>query len=464
MPTQNDIANAAGLSRMTVYRYLSGKKVSQKSKSIIKQVLNEMGYRPNLIARSLVFKRTNLIGLLVPSVSYSFYPDIIQSIQKTIRAAGYNLLLTVSNEDPVQEREEIELLLSMSVDGIIVIPTSSEDSAANCASLAEENTPFVMVDRFIERVKASYVVTDSYTASKQLVQHLIDIGHTRITHIGGPHANSFAGGVRNGFIAAMEENHIDIDENLLFSGRMEGEDVPDIFEKILDFDELPTAVQAVNDVCALAVISEARKNGIDIPKDLTVVGFSDIRTAHLLDVPLTTIREDAHLLGLEASRILIETMMGKRKRRVARQLPGELIVRKSSAPPPKKTTQMPGRGEDIMDRRAYLMRLKREHIGDYVLAHKKENIWKGVVDCLVKSGTTRMVIFQHGQDIILFEEAQDLENSYKEQSKDAETARWDAMISQWMEEYPHFDEIKGDLEYEEIPIVFYLDHGALLHD
>ena len=116
-----------------------------------------------------------------------------------------------------------------------------------------------------------------------------------------------------------------------------------------------------------------------------------------------------------------------------------------------------------MERRAYVMRLQKEHISDYVEAHRKEKIWKSVVDCLVNSGTTRMIIFRLGQDIILFEEAQDLRKSYEIQNADEETGKWDAMISQWMEEYPHFDEIKGDLEYKEVPIVFYLDNGKLLH-
>ena len=108
------------------------------------------------------------------------------------------------------------------------------------------------------------------------------------------------------------------------------------------------------------------------------------------------------------------------------------------------------------------MRLKRERIADYVEVHRKENVWRSVVDCLVRSGITRMIILLHGQDVILYEEAHDLQQAYQVQSADPPTQRWEAMIAELMEQGPHFDEIKGDLEFREVPIVFHLEDGKLL--
>ena len=110
------------------------------------------------------------------------------------------------------------------------------------------------------------------------------------------------------------------------------------------------------------------------------------------------------------------------------------------------------------------MRLKKERIADYVEVHRKEQIWRSVVDCLVKSGTTRMLILLHGQEVILFEEAHDLQAAYQVQNADQPTQRWESMIAGWMEEAPHFDEIRGDLEFREVPIVFHFEAGKLLHD
>lgn len=330
MLTQNEIARRAGLSRMTVYRYLTGKKVSKKSRKALEKILNQMEYRPNLTARSLVLQKTNLIGLLVPSVSYSFYPDIIQAIQKYIKDAGYNLLLTVSNEDPSQEKEEIDLLLSIPVDGIIIIPTSFSGSEGNCRLLVKVGPPFVMVDRYFNNINASYVATDSYTSSRDIVQYLIDLGHKRIAHVGGPITNSFAKGVRDGYEAALKQNNLAIDDKLIFSGSMNGEDVSDIFEEILKIEDRPTAVQAVNDPIAIEIMIEARKKKIKIPQDISLVGFSDIRTAHLMEVPLTTVKEEADFMGEEAARILINRLKSKTKRKVTKLLEGKIIIRDSS--------------------------------------------------------------------------------------------------------------------------------------
>ncbi len=330
MPTQNEIAKLAGLSKMTVYRYLSGKKVSVRTRRILDDVLTQTEYRPNLIARSLVLKRTNLIGLLVPSVSYSFYPNIIQAVQRTLKSFGYNVILTVSDEDPSQEKEEIDLLLSIPVDGIIIIPTSNAESADNCTALVNEMKPFIMVDRYFDILNASYVCTDSATASARIVQHLIDIGHRRIVHVGGPLFNSFSKGVREGYEIALKKNRIAVDQELIFTGSMEGDDLPNIFDQIMEMKNRPSAIQAVNDILAIAIIEEAKKKKVNIPGDLSLVGFSDIRIAHLLEVPLTTVREQSTLMGVEAAKILIGKLQGKTEKNVVKLLEGELIIRNSA--------------------------------------------------------------------------------------------------------------------------------------
>lgn len=119
--------------------------------------------------------------------------------------------------------------------------------------------------------------------------------------------------------------------------------------------------------------------------------------------------------------------------------------------------------EKSMKYRAYLMRLKKDKVKDYLEVHKKEKIWQSVVDGLIKAGYKRMIIFQLGQDIILFEEADNLRKAYQYLASDKASVKWDRMISGWMEEYPKFNEIKGDIEFKEVPIIFYFKDGKLLH-
>jgi len=116
-----------------------------------------------------------------------------------------------------------------------------------------------------------------------------------------------------------------------------------------------------------------------------------------------------------------------------------------------------------MQFRAYRMRLKNEHVMDYEHVHKKGQIWNSVITGMKKAGFTKMIIFQEGQDIILFEEANDLKKAYKYYSKDETSQKWDKMILEWMEKYPGYNEIKGDIDFEEVPVIFYYDRGRLLH-
>ena len=331
MQTQNDIARTVGLSRMTVHRYLSGQKVNKKTKEIMDDFISKRGYRPNLTARSLVSKKTNLIGLIVPSVAYSFYPDLIQQIQKEIKENGYNLILCVSNEDTGQELDEINLLLSIPVDGVLMSPTSYAGSADNCRELGKEKVPFVLIDRNIPKIKTSSVCTDSYRGSKEIVGHLISLGHKRIAHFGGFSTNSFSEGIRSGYCTALEENGIPILEDLIFSGPMTEENGYETLKAVLQMDKSsrPSAIQAANDIVAIGVMKAAKEIGVEIPKDIALVGFSDIRLSSMVSVPLTTIKEDTHLMAHEGVNLLIDQLEKKRSKKYVKKLPGKLIIRKS---------------------------------------------------------------------------------------------------------------------------------------
>jgi L-rhamnose mutarotase len=116
-----------------------------------------------------------------------------------------------------------------------------------------------------------------------------------------------------------------------------------------------------------------------------------------------------------------------------------------------------------MEHRAYRMRLKKDRIKDYIEVHKKEKIWSSILDGLSKAGFSKMIIMQFGQDIILFEEADDLRKAYSLNDSDPDAAKWDEMISRWMEIYPQFNDLKGDIDFEELPVVFYFENGRLRH-
>lgn len=333
MVTQEKIAEDLGLSFMTVYRCLSGKgSVSEKTRKRIDDYIKEHNYRPNLMARSLKLKKSNIIGLLVPSFSYSFYPEIIESIQETLKNRGYNLLLCLSNESAESELEELEMLMTIPVDGILMCPVSSTASIDNCRFLKKQKMPFVLFDRYFREneVDCSYVATDSFTASKELVDYLVQCGHKRIAHIGGNIENSFARLMFEGYKAGLKENGLEFCEELVYLNNLDEITGINGIKHFLDDRLKFTAVHSANDTIAVGVLNICEKLNIKIPHELSITGFSDLIIARNVWATLTTVKEPTFEIGRIAAEGLVEQIESKEKLPlIKRLLPGKFIPRKS---------------------------------------------------------------------------------------------------------------------------------------
>jgi len=186
-----------------------------------------------------------------------------------------------------------------------------------------------MFDRYFTNVNASYVTTNSYAASKKLVQHLIGMGHRLIAHIGGPQSNAFAKGMLQGYRHVLQKNKIAVHEDLIVSVAMDGSDCIPAFRRILQQKKRPTAIQAVNDPVAIEILKAAKTMGIIVPEDLAVVGFSDSRLSEMLAVPLTTVREPTGIMAAAAVHILVDQIETKSKKKIEKSLPGKIILRRS---------------------------------------------------------------------------------------------------------------------------------------
>ena len=333
MVTQEKIAKDLGLSFMTVYRCLSGKgSVGAKTKKRIDEYIKTHNYRPNLMARSLKLKKSNIIGLLVPSFTYSFYPEIIESIQETLKNNDYNLLLCLSNENPKSEREELEMLMTIPVDGILMSPANSGSSMANCRFLQEQKIPFVLFDRYFQdsELDCSYVATDSFTASKELVNYLVKCGHKKIAHIGGNLENSFARFMFEGYKVGLEENGLEFREELVYRNYLNEMTGVKGIRQFLDSGLEFTAVHAANDPIAIGVLNTCKEFGIEVPAELSVTGFSDIAIAKNVYAPLTTVKEPTIEIGKIAAEGLIKQVESAEKLPALKKLlPGKFIIRKS---------------------------------------------------------------------------------------------------------------------------------------
>ena len=333
MITQKEIARGLGLSYMTVSRCLSGKGyVSSETRKRVEDYVKEHNYRPNLIARSLKLEKSNIIGLLVPSFAYSFYPQIIESIQETLKAMGYNLLLCLSSEDPKLEREELETLLAVPVDGILMSPVDSPVAVENCAFLKDSRVPFTLFDRYFndDQIDCSYVATDSLTASRKLLDYLVECGHRRIAHIGGKPDNSFARLMFEGYKAGLKKNGLEYRPELVHRGHLDESTGAAGIKRLRGAGAKFSAVHTANDPIAIGVLSACRRLNVRIPKDLSVTGFSDIAAAANVYAPLTTVREPAREIGRIAADCIVKQINSDDKSlRIKKLLPGEFVERES---------------------------------------------------------------------------------------------------------------------------------------
>lgn len=317
---------------MTVYRCLNGKGcVGEKTRKRINDYIRRHHYRPNQTARSLRLKKTNIIGLAVPSFAFSYYPEIIESIRRTL-GKKYNLLLSLSDDEDAGERAALEMLLDIPVDGILLSPTGTKRSLANCRFLRKQQTPFVLFDRYFLSVDEFPVVsTDCFTASKQLISHLASLGHRKIAHIGGNQHDSFARLMFEGYKAGLAENRIEYDKRLVLHGTLDEKFAAAGMKLLLESGVQFTAVHAGNDPVAIGVLDLCQEKDIAIPGDLSVTGFSDVYVAKHLRVPLTTVREPTREIGKLAANILINEIEKTPDRHdIKILLPGEFIQRAST--------------------------------------------------------------------------------------------------------------------------------------
>lgn len=335
MITQADIARDLNLSLMTVYRCLNNKaNVSPKTRERILSYIKKHNYRSCLIARALKTRKSNLIGLLVPSFSYSYYPEIIESIRETL-ANRYHLLLCLSGENVRIEREELEVLGAIPVDGILLSPAAASESRKNCGFLERQNIPYVLFDRFFPAggQNISYVVTDCFEASRKLVHYLAGLGHRRIAHLGGIQNNSFSRQMYEGYRSGLSDCRLKFDSRLVCYSGLDAPAGRKGLARLLAEGGNFTALHCANDPAAIGALELCRKENIRVPDQLSITGFSDIDQARNLSVPLTTMREPTAEIGRIAAEALIRRIENPMAEPVRKQLPAAFIERGSCSAP-----------------------------------------------------------------------------------------------------------------------------------
>ncbi|WP_340397222.1 substrate-binding domain-containing protein [Paenibacillus sp. FSL E2-0202] len=306
-PTIKDVAKQANVSIATVSRVLHNLGgYSDKTKQRVNQTIKELKYQPNAIARGLINKRTQTIGVLFPDVSSAFSSDLLYGIDGFVHNRNYSVMVCNTAQDSKRTLKYLQLLREKQVDGIIFIFSSEVLKKEYYDMLESMNIPVVLISSQTDFAKVPYVKVDDYQAAYDAVDYLLTKGHSKIAMISGTKGDPIAGTPRvEGYRKALEAHGIAFESRYLVYGDFLYESGSRAMEVILQEAPEVTAVFAANDEMAIGALSSVTKQGLNVPGDISIMGYDDLRLARMVNPPLTTVRQPLYDIGMIASEKLI---------------------------------------------------------------------------------------------------------------------------------------------------------------
>lgn len=327
-----DIAREAGFSTATVSHVINKTKyVSEPTREKVQRAIKKFNYHPNTHAQSLALGRSKMIGLLVSDISNPFFPEIIKSVEAAVFASGYSLILLNTNYETDRAVEYMQRLIQMKVAGIILMTSEFDEELINEAK--RQKTSIVFHDLGIVGEKMSNIILDYAVGIDEAVQHLVSLGHKRIVHIAGAHEIHSGRIRRQAFIDAMKRYLPKTEQPKIYEGDFRFDGGRLAASQVLAEKVLPTAVVVANDLMALGAMQEFKAAGLQIPQDISIIGFDDISFASLSEPALTTVCSPRVEIGRRAVEALMLTVDKPHQQGIEVRIPTYLIKRNSTAPP-----------------------------------------------------------------------------------------------------------------------------------
>ena len=310
----------------TVSRTLSGvDRVSPEVRGRVVAAVEDLGYRPNAVARSLRARNTRTLGLVVPNVKNPFFTQVARAVEDAASERGYSLVFGNTDEDPEKEAEYLNVLLEKRVDGLIVSPARA--ASPQLEEIVRGGTPVVFLDRFVRDIAAPVVRADGRRAVDDLVEHMIGLGHERLAVISGP-SETVPGKERlDAFLNGAAERNAPVSDGHVKIGDFRRESGFRAMRELLDLDEPPTAVFAANNLMALGALQMLKRSGVKMPGDISFASFDDVSWFELVEPPVTAIAQPVGELGTAAAGMLPALVEGMEVESVI--LEAELVVRGS---------------------------------------------------------------------------------------------------------------------------------------
>lgn len=325
-----DIASMAGCSTATVSRVINNQPgVKSDIKEKIERIITENDYRPNLIARGLVRKKSNTIGVMIPQVN-SFYTGRIEGVYETAAKKGYSVMLGSRIMTSANELESFKMLFESQVEGIIYFASRIREEVAAELRRMSKTIPIILVDQEAEDLDIPCIVQDNYAGAVKIMEYLIGKGHTKIGFIKGYYGDKAVKLRYKAYEDILSKYNIPLNEAYIYEGNFSPASGYSGAEKMMQNKDRPTAIFAANDSMAIGAVNYLVSAGFSIPDEIAVAGYDDIELAEYISPSLTTVRQDHKGTGIEAAEMLFAILENGRARTKKVIMNHEVIIRKST--------------------------------------------------------------------------------------------------------------------------------------
>ncbi|MBM4458912.1 MAG: LacI family transcriptional regulator [Chloroflexi bacterium] len=331
--TQSDVARRAGVSRATVSYVITGRaggsvQITEETRQRVLAAVAELGYQPHAAARSLRSGRTDTIALLVPDGSNPHWWAIVRGVEAVTRAQGCQLVLSITGQEAERERQSLRALAEQRIDGLILILTYAGRLAGELEALRLQGSPIVT---FGHELPGKDLVTQDYgPGTREMMDHLIGLGHTRIGFIHGVARTGLGADRLFAYRRALRAAGLPYEKQLIVQCGPNPDDGACGARRLLDLSPRPTAILGVNDLMAMGALQAAHERGLAVPADLSVAGFDDIDLAEHLTPPLTTLRANGETIGRQVATLLFQRLSDPERPQQRVAIPTELVVRGST--------------------------------------------------------------------------------------------------------------------------------------
>ena len=330
--TIKHIAGTLGISISTVSRALhDAYDVSPETREKVLALAEELDYKPNPYAVSLVKHSTNIIGVLLPEIATHYFSTVVKGIQDVAYNTGYNVMFFISSESLEREKMILKQLNINTLDGLLVSVSSETTTSEHFMKLINKGLPLVFFDRVLPDVPTSKVIQDDYQVAFNTTEHLIQQGYKRIAHLGGPKNLEVSRQRAQGYLDALEKHGQVIlnKKYIVYSGVSQEDGVRDV-SKLLGLKPLPDAIFCFNDRKAIGAMLALKRYGYRIPRDIGLAGFMNAPTSEVVEPALTTVEQAAYEIGAKSCLLLLDHIKNPDREPETIMMPSKLIIRESS--------------------------------------------------------------------------------------------------------------------------------------